>query len=153
LQEDIYVKCWELCGLRRYYEMRSSIHMLLLVENMANVWRIHVPIWGTELAKPAFDVRNPSVVDLGDPGQRADIFRVPVRDFNQFSNAFRILSGCNKQEFNALSKRFVPLGQPFDSLVDSAVFSVPEILSLGCLGKLKPRVNSVGTGRGSAAIS
>jgi hypothetical protein len=86
---------------------------------MANGWRIKI-ISNAGLAKPvAFDIRDPSVVDLGYPGQRADIFRVPVRDVNEFSNAFRVLSGSNQKEFDALSERFVPLGQPFDPLVDS----------------------------------
>ena len=70
--------------------------------------------------KPAsFDIHNPFVVDLGNPGQRTDAFRVPVSDINKFSNAFRVLSGSNQKELDALRKRFVPIGQAFETFVDS----------------------------------
>ena len=73
----------------------------------------------------ALDVSDPSLVDLRNPGQRADIVRVRIRDVGEFSNAFRVLStsnrvlsSSNQQELDALRERFVPLGQPFDSFVD-----------------------------------
>jgi hypothetical protein len=56
------------------------------------------------------DAGDPSLMDLGNPGQRADIISVSVGHVNELSNAFRVLSGRNQDEFDTSRERFVPLG-------------------------------------------
>jgi hypothetical protein len=40
----------------------------------------------------------------------AGIFRAPVRDVNEISNAFSVLPGSHQQEFDALRESLVPFG-------------------------------------------
>jgi hypothetical protein len=61
-------------------------------------------------------------VTLGNPRERANCFRILVRNLHQLADIFRVLSRRNHEHFHALRKSLVPICQPFQSFVDCHCF-------------------------------